>query len=776
MVSSIQLRGARTHNLRGVDLDLPLGSMTVICGVSGSGKSSLALDTLHVEGRRRLAQTLSVKLRALLDQQPRPDLDSLVGIPPTLAVTQNRGDDPGPRATVGTLSELQQLLGVLFTRLGTQHDPVTGEQVRTHRPDQILQELLALPQGTRLTVLAPARQAATGDQRLLMEGLLAEGFARVRVDGVLHRIEDLPPLDPAQTHRIQVVIDRVRVSPERETRLSDALRTALLAGQGRVVALFNEREQHFMEQAWVPGRDQPLPPLSPALLNFNTAGGACTSCYGLGEVNAQVCQACNGQRLCPESLALRLNGQSPGELMQWPLSRLGPWLMDLGIGLPGLEEELARRLSFLQRVGLDYLHLNRSASSLSRGELQRLRLASLVTTPLQGVLYVLDEPTAGLHPQDTHKLLQILHELRDAGNTLLVVEHDPVIIAGADQVVEIGPGAGEQGGQLVFQGSAQELLSAETLTGRWLSGRESLAPAGNQEGVGRLTLRGCTGRNLKVPELSVPLQALTAVTGPSGAGKSSLILDTLLPALKERPGLPFATLKGGRSIERVVRVGSGTSLRSHRSNIATYSGLWTRLRSLLSATKAARIAGFDAGHFSLNQSGGRCDACSGSGQVQLDLGTLPDLSLPCTVCEGQRFDRATLGVRYKGLNPREILELSVSHARRMFSAHPRIARMLKDLEEVGLGYLPIGQAGPTLSGGEVQRLRIARDLSSGQVQGSLYIMDEPASGLHPANVAALVRLLQRLTREGATVIAIAHDPVLVGSADYRIEMAGGKLV
>ncbi|MFT5585832.1 MAG: excinuclease ABC subunit A, partial [Cognaticolwellia sp.] len=385
MASSIQLRGARTHNLKGVDLDLALGTMTVICGVSGSGKSSLALDTLHVEGRRRLAQTLSVKLRALLDQQPRPELDSLVGVPPTLAVTQNRGDDPGPRATVGTLSELQQLLGVLFTRLGTQHDPATGAQVETHRADQILQELLALPEGTRLTLLAPAREAATGDQNLLMEGLLAEGFARVRVNGVLHRIEDLPPLDPKQTHRIQVVVDRIRISPEREARLADALRTALMAGQGRVVALLEDGEHPFMEQAWVPGRDQPLPPLSPALLNFNTAGGACPSCQGLGEIDAQICSNCQGQRLSPESLALRLNGHSPGALMEWPLSQLGPWLMGLGIGLPGLAEELGRRLDFLERVGLGYLHLNRSANSLSRGELQRLRLASLVTTPLQGV-------------------------------------------------------------------------------------------------------------------------------------------------------------------------------------------------------------------------------------------------------------------------------------------------------------------------------------------------------------------------------------------------------
>ncbi len=775
MASSIQLRGARTHNLKGVDLDLALGTMTVICGVSGSGKSSLALDTLHVEGRRRLAQTLSVKLRALLDQQPRPELDSLIGIPPTLAVTQNRGDDPGPRATVGTLSELHQLLGVLFTRLGTQHDPATGLQVKTHRADEILKELLSLPEGTRLTLMAPAREAAMGDQSVLMEGLLAQGFARVRVDGGLHRIEDLPPLDPSVPHRIEVVVDRIRVSPEREARLADALRTALVAGQGRVLALMDDQERLFMEQAWVPGREQPLPPMGPALLNFNSAAGACPSCQGIGEREGQSCPACQGQRLSPESLALRLNGLGPGELMQWPLSRLGPWLLGLGLSVPGLQEELSLRLGFLEQVGLGYLHLNRSASSLSRGELQRLRLASLVSTPLQGVLYVLDEPTAGLHPQDTHKLLQILHGLRDAGNTLLVVEHDPVIIAGADQVVEIGPGAGESGGELVFQGSPAALLRSETLSGRWLSGRETLAPGGQHAGAGELVLTKCVGRNLDIPELRVPLQALTVVTGPGGAGKSTLILDTLLPALKERPGLAFEKLKGIRSIERVVLVGSGTSLRSPRSNIATYSGLWTRLRNLLAATKNARIAGFEAGHFSLNQAGGRCDACSGSGQVQLELGTLPDLSMPCTVCGGARFDRATLAVRYKGLNAREVLDLSVSQARRLFSAHPRIARMLKDLEEVGLGYLPIGQSGPSLSGGEVQRLRIARDLSRGQVLGSLYILDEPASGLHPANVAALVRLLQRLTREGATVIAIAHDPVLVGAADHRVALDQGRL-
>lgn len=775
MAQHIEVRGARTHNLKGVDLDLQLGTLTVICGVSGSGKSSLALDTLHVEGRRRLAQTLSLRLRALLDRQPQPDLDALVGIPPTLAVRQNRGDAPGPRATVGTLSELQQLLGVLFAAHGTQHDPATGEQVRTHRADEVLAELMAEPEGTRLTVLAPTQAERRGTLAQLTEGLLTQGFARVRVNGQIHRIEDLPPVPSDPAPEIEVVVDRIRLSPDREARLADALRTALLAGQGRVLVLVDQAPRLFMEQAWVPSRSAPLPPLGPALLSFNSAAGACPICEGLGQVDGVPCAACQGQRLSSASLALRLAGHGPGEWMAWPISELGARIDALPL-LPSLAAELRGRLNFLERVGLGYLHLNRSAESLSRGELQRLRLASLVSTPLRGVLYVLDEPTAGLHPQDTHKLLQILREMRDAGNTLLVVEHDPVLIAGADQVIEIGPGAGEDGGTLVFQGTPAELLEAETQTGRWMSGREQAPEPVQDGGVGELILRGATGRNLVVPELRLPLKALSVLTGPGGAGKSSVLLDTLLPALEDKPGLPYGELKGVSRIERVVLVGGGHALRSHRSNIATYSGLWTRLRSLLAATKAARIAGFEAGHFSLNQSGGRCEVCSGSGQVQVELGTLPDLSRPCPVCAGARFDQATLAVRYKGLNPAEILELSVSGARRIFSAHPRIARALKDLEEVGLGYLPIGQAGPTLSGGEVQRLRIARDLSRGQVDGTLYLLDEPASGLHPANVADLVRLLQRLVREGATVVAIAHDPVLIASAQAVFEMEEGRLL
>lgn len=775
---SIQLRGARTHNLQDVDLDLPLGQMIVVAGVSGSGKSSLALDTLHAEGRRRLVETLSVRLRALLDQQPRPPLRSLSGLPPTLAITQHRGDAAGPRATVGTLSELQQLLGVVFARLGVQTCPETGEIVRTHSLDQILHELQAHPAGSRLTVCAPLREGETGDHHALLTGLLQEGFARARVNGEIQRIEDVGALDPAAPQHIEAVIDRIKLSPDREERLADALRLAMRVGKGRVVVLVDRSVHSFQTQAWCPGRDTPLPDLRAELLHFSSQPGACEACQGLGVDEAgQSCLVCAGSRLSDVSRALRLDGVGPAALMAMPLSSLSPWLLERAQDLEGVGPELVRRLRFLLDLGLGYLSLDRSADSLARGELQRLRLAGLVARPLRGVLYVLDEPTAGLHPRDTQRLLDCLHELRDQGNSLLVVEHDPLILAGADQIIEVGPQAGHAGGRIVFQGSPEALREADTLTGRWISGRErppvrgDLGPPNDW-----LSLHGLSQRNLGIAEVRFPLGRLSVVTGPGGAGKSSLVLDTLLPALKQQPGLAFERLEGQGSLERIVRVGGGSSLRSPRSSVATYAGLWTVLRRLLSMTRDAKVAGFGPGHFSLNRAGGRCGACGGSGMQELESGSLPDLQLPCPVCGGRRFDRATLRVRYKGLNAAELLELSVGEARSLFQAVPKLARVLRELDAVGLGYLPLGQSGPTLSGGEVQRLRIARDLARGQASGALYVLDEPCSGLHPQDVANLVRLLQRLCTQGATVICIALDPVLIAAADWELRLEAGALI
>jgi excinuclease ABC subunit A len=775
MSGLLRLRGARQNTLRSVDLDLPLGQLIAFVGVSGSGKSSLAFETLHAEGRRRFVETLSPSLRGLLEAQPRPDFDSLTGLPPTVGVAQSRGERPGGRSTVGTLTDLQQLLGVLLSRLGVQHCPGTDQVVRPQAADEILAEILALPAGARLVVMAPMRRDWTGDLRILIDGLLAEGFSRVRLNGEIRRIEDLDPNERGPLD-LDLVLDRIRIAPEREPRLAEAVRTALSLGRGRLLALVDQVEHSWMELPWCPGCEAPLPLPTPRLFSHFTAEGACPTCSGLGQVQGQVCSDCDGSRLSAAPRHVRLDGKGPAELLALPLSELAEWLPERADPMPEVRRELDQRLRFLLRLGLGYLSLDRASKTLSAGELQRLRLAALAASPLSGVLYVLDEPTAGLHPSDARRLVELLRELRDAGNTVLVVEHDPVVVAAADHVVEFGPGSGAQGGQVLFQGTPSDLLHHDTPTGRWLSGREPAPEPQPPERTRWIHVVGASGRTLDVTA-RVLRGGLTVVTGPSGAGKSTLVLDTLVPALKGEPGLPLQELRGNESILKVVQVEPGGAVRQPRSVPATFLGIWDPLRRLLAATREARIAGFSASHFGLTRGKGLCGRCTGLGQVQLDQGFLPDVWVDCPLCDGARFDRAALRVRWRGTSAADLLRLSVREARSQFAAQPKIASVLRVVDEAGLGYLPLGQPTRTLSGGELQRLRLARGLTRARntQDQALYVLDEPCSGLHPRDVASMVRLVQQLTRAGATVVAIAHHPLFIRCADHELALDQGTL-
>jgi excinuclease ABC subunit A len=739
----IRLRGARQNNLQAIDLDLPLGQLIVFTGVSGSGKSSCAIETLAAEGRRRFVETLSLKLRSTLQAQGRPAFDTLSGLPPTIAVEQHRAGSAGPGASVGTLSDLLELLAILAARQGEILCPHCGVRLRAQTRDEILAAWLALPERTRFTVLAPARQQEAGDHRELLRGLVREGYARVRIDGEIHRVEEAPELDPGQPHDIEVVIDRIRLGADKEERLSDALRLALAAGQGRVAALVGEELQSWAERPHHCGESWE-PPARSRLLRMDEEAD----------------RAALGER--PFRAWLEL-----------PCGELGAWIDALDTPLAAVVDECRRRLDFLARVGLSYLSLDRPASSLAPGELQRLRLAGVLGSELSGVLVVLDEPTAGLDQRDTDRLVELLLQLRSSGNTVLVVEHDPSVVRAADQVVDFGPEAGERGGRVVFQGHPEALLASETLTGRWMSGRERAPEHSPRRSQRHLVLEGAHGRNLQA-DLRVPLRSLTVLTGPSGSGKSSLVLDTLVPALKGLEGLPYAGLRGHDNL-LTRQLDPGLRIGGPRSNVATWGSLWGPMRKLLAATREARVNGFGPGHFSLAQPGGRCEACKGQGSQAVDMGPLPEVELPCPVCEGRRFDRATLRVSWRGLSPLGLLELSVGEARRMFSEHRSLGPTLRAIDEVGLSYLQLGRRTSSLSGGEAQRLGLARDLAKGELDRRLLVLDEPCVGLHPRDVADLCRLLHRLVDEGATVLAIEQDPQFLEQADRVLEMDGGRI-
>lgn len=745
----IRVRGARQHNLVGVDLDLEPGQVIVFAGRSGSGKSSMAFDTLHAEGQRRYLDALSLRARRGLPQLPRPDADQILGVPPSVALSQH-GERPGGGSTVGTFAELDPPLRVLFARAGVQHDPVTGEPVVPVTHDQIVGHLLALPAGSRLHVEAPVRVSEGGAG--LLDEVVRAGFSRVRLGGEVRGVEEIRP--DASLAGLRVVVDRIKVSSERQDRLHDAVRTASAVGHGTVVAVWDEGERVFLDRPWSESLGVVLPDLRPT--RFRRLGpDPCEACEGRG------CGVCGGTGVGAATRAVRLFGHTWPELQGMPVDALTAlaegWPRDAVSG--PLIDELVPRLTRIQRLGIGHVTVGRGADALSDGEAQRLRLARQVAVGLSGVLMVLDEPTAHLDDAGVAVVGGLLQELAAQGNTVIAVEHHPAVIAAADRVVEFGPGAGVAGGQVVYDGRPAGLLDADTPTGRALRGDVVLAPPG---GRSQASIEGWGPGGV-----SIARGALTALVGPSGTGKSSA-----LARLAE--AVMAGGVAGAEGISRVVLVDADAAARSRRSAPATYLGLWDVMRDLYASTSEAQVRGLSASHFSLHVRGGRCEACKGLGAVRVEMELLADVLVPCDVCEGRRFARDVLEVRWKGLSPGDVLELTGDEARARLAGHPRLEEALRALHEVGLGYLRLGQPTDTLSGGEVRRLKLARELVRAFRLGgedALYLLDDPTVGLHPEDAAELHRLLSSLVRAGATVVVATHHLPLIAGCDAVVRLA-----
>ena len=918
----IRIRGAREHNLKGVDLDLPKQRLIVMTGPSGSGKSSLAFDTLFAEGQRRYVESLSAYARQFLGQLKKPAYDAMTGLSPTIAIEQKTVTS-NPRSTVGTITEVHDFLRVLFARVGTMHCPTCGAVIRRETPGQMVERIAHKPVGTKLILLAPLVRKQKGDFAKLFDQIRRDGFARARVDGALIELDPAakpPKLDARKDHTIEVVVDRLIVKDGMAARLLDSLETALKFGDGVVVlASLDGAADERLSSAWrcdVCERD--LPELSPALFSFNAPHGMCPICKGLGTsleldpdklvpdpslsldegaivpwaavmtdpnrqaltaeivdavcaqyaipkaapfetlteaqrrilffgapepikftakrahgvVNYDVpfegvarvlerrwretkseamreqyqgymasspCTACGGSRIREEARQVRFQGRAIHELSALPLSALSAFFD--GLALVGNEaaiagdavREVRGRLGFLVRVGVGYLALARGAATLSGGESQRIRLASQIGTELTGIVYVLDEPSIGLHPKDGAQLIEALERLRDLGNTVVVVEHDEAIIRAADWVVDFGPGAGEAGGQVVGQGTATTLAdparAPTSVTGPWLAGTRSIAvPSKRRKARGTLTIEGATEHNLQDITVQLPLGTLTVVTGVSGAGKSTLIGGILEPALRRhlygsaaRPGA-HRRITGLAEIDKLVTIDQEPIGRTPRSNPATYTKVFDEIRKLFAQTKDAKAAGYGPGRFSFNMKGGRCEACQGDGVVTIEMHFLPDVYVTCEVCRGRRFNDATLGVKVHGLDIAQVLDTSVADARQVFQAVPAIARVLDTLEAVGLGYLRLGPPANTLSGGEAQRLKLSRELARVPSGHTLYILDEPSTGLHFQDVERLLGVLDRLVDAGHTVLVIEHHLDVIKRADWVLDLGpeggsgGGALV
>ena len=910
----IQVRGARTHNLKNVDLDLPRNRLVVITGLSGSGKSSLAFDTLYAEGQRRYVESLSAYARQFLQLMQKPDVDRIEGLSPAIAIDQKSGGH-NPRSTVGTVTEIHDYLRLLFARAGQPHCPDHPDRpLGAHSVAQMVDWTLTRPLDTRVIVLAPLVRERKGEFAELLDDLRARGFVRFRIDGAIVEADEVTALARGGHHSIDVVIDRLKVRPDARARLAESFETALRVADGRALLLDldNGEETQFSSRFACPVCGYAAPELEPRLFSFNNPLGACPACDGLGineyfdenrvvahpELTLQAgavrgwdarnrhtfqmvealarqrgvditvpwealdpafrrevlygsggepiassdtaargrqrpfegviphlerrwretdspavreelaklrgvrpCPACAGARLRREARHVFIGEgeerRAIFEIERQNLAQTQRYLERLQLDGARREvgrrivEEIVTRLRFLNDVGLSYLALERAADTLSGGEAQRIRLASQIGSGLTGVLYVLDEPSIGLHPRDNRRLIDTLKHLRDLGNTLIVVEHDEETIRSADHVVDMGPGAGEHGGQVVAQGTPEQIeRQASSLTGAYLSGRMRIeVPSARvPPRLHWLELSGARGNNLQHVDLRIPVGLLTCVTGVSGSGKSTLINDTLVAALarhlygaSSQPA-PYGAIVGLEHFDKLVSVDQAPIGRTPRSNPATYTGLFAPIRELFAATPAARERGYEAGRFSFNVKGGRCEACEGDGLIRVEMHFLPDVYVPCDVCHGRRYNRETLEVLYRGLNIAEVLDLTVEQAGPMFSAVPSLHRRLQTLAEVGLGYVRLGQSATTLSGGEAQRIKLALELSKRDTGRTLYVLDEPTTGLHFHDVSLLLKVLHRLRDAGNTVIVIEHNLEVVKTADWLVDLGpdggqdGGRIV
>jgi excinuclease ABC subunit A len=895
-ITKISVRGARQHNLKNIDVEIPRNTLTVITGLSGSGKSSLAFDTIYAEGQRRYVETLSAYARQFLDQMERPDVDGIDGLSPSISIEQ-KTTSRSPRSTVGTITEIYDYLRLLFASIGVPHCPKCGQAISRQSADQIVQRVMSLTPEDRVMVLAPIVRGRKGEFKKEMEKLVQHGFTRARVDGELVNLEADILLDKRKNHTIEVVVDRLLVKPGIEHRLELSVTLAMKLAGGLVqVSVVGGDEQLYSERLACPECGISVPQLEPRSFSFNSAYGACPACHGLGSrydfdpgkvisdwskpllegglgpgsasqnlihqlqlvaaahaidlkvpfeklpektqnlllygesgkgesgktgktgfkgilnylkraaddstsetyrdflldyMSATECPVCNGKRLRPESLAVKVNAMSIADFTALPISRA----LDAArkIKLTGREaiiagrvvHEIVERLQFLNAVGLNYISLDRSAATLSGGEGQRIRLATQIGSKLRGVLYVLDEPSIGLHHRDNGRLLKALEELRDLGNTVLVVEHDEETIRRADYVIDLGPGAGRHGGELVAYGTPAEIVKIPaSLTGAYISGRariEMRSKRRQPNGAG-VTILGARENNLKNLDVTFPLGIMTVVTGVSGSGKSTLVNDILYRSLakklyrsREEPG-EHKTIAGVENIDKVIRIDQSPIGRSPRSNPATYTGVFTQIRDLYAMLPESRERGYKPGRFSFNVSGGRCEACQGEGQRRIEMNFLPDVYVLCEVCGGKRYNHETLSVKYKGCSIADLLETPVADALPILENIPQVKQKLQTLVDVGLGYIQLGQSAVTLSGGEAQRIKLARELSKRQTGKTLYLLDEPTTGLHFDDVKKLLDVLHRLTDLGNTIVIIEHNLDVIRNADWIIDLGpeGGE--
>jgi excinuclease ABC subunit A len=908
----IVVRGAREHNLKNIHLEIPRDKLVVITGLSGSGKSSLAFDTIYAEGQRRYVESLSAYARQFLEQMEKPDVDTIEGLSPAISIEQ-KTTSRNPRSTVGTVTEIHDYLRLLFARVGRPHCPECGREIKSQTVQQIVDQLMALPPGTRLQILAPIVRGRKGEYRKEFDHLRKSGYVRVKVDGTVRELSEEIALDKNKKHTLEVLIDRLVVKESVPKRLADSLATALHLSEGIAkVEIASGEELVFSEKFACVDCGVSLPEISPRMFSFNNPYGACPQCDGLGTkmyfdpelivpdpglsiregavvpwqgrssmhfhqileslgehykidlyapfgslppaakqailygsngepikfytdrgdrrsfyhrdfegvipnlerryretdseiireemekyMNFRPCPACQGARLRKESLFVRINGLNIHNVTQKSIREALSFFS--GLDLSPREKEIARRilkeiaerLGFLVNVGLDYLTLARSSATLSGGESERIRLATQIGSGLVGVLYILDEPSIGLHQRDNARLLSTLKRLRDLGNTILVVEHDEETIREADFVVDLGPGAGIHGGEVVFSGSPAEMMKTpDSLTGQYLSGRLKIPmPRSRRRPAGKyLTLVGAAENNLKDLTVRVPLGLLTCVTGVSGSGKSTLVLDTLYRALaqkiyhaKEKPG-KFREIRGLGEIDKVIEIDQSPIGRTPRSNPATYTGVFTHIRELFAELPESRARGYREGRYSFNVKGGRCEACGGDGIIKIEMHFLPDIYVTCDVCRGKRYNRETLEVQYKGANIWDVLDMTVDQAHKFFEPIPRIRGKLQTLKEVGMGYIKLGQQATTLSGGEAQRVKLSRELSKRATGRTLYILDEPTTGLHFDDIRKLLEVLNSLVDAGNTVIVIEHNLEVIKTADYLIDLgpeggdAGGEIV
>ena len=915
MKNSIYIDGARENNLKNIKLELPRDEFIVFTGVSGSGKSSLAFDTIYAEGQRRYVESLSAYARQFLGQMDKPDVDHIEGLSPAISIDQ-KSTSNNPRSTVGTVTEINDYLRLLYARIGHPHCPNCGKPIEKQSIDQVVDRIMELPEGSKILIISPVIRARKGEHKSVFDRIRKDGYVRVKVDGTIYDINDVPDLDKKKKHTIDAVVDRLVVRQGVESRLSDSLETAFSFGEGLAKVSVVDGEEYLFSQNYAcPDCGISIEELTPRMFSFNSPFGACPECTGLGfmltvdeqlvvpdrtlslddgaisvtgwqsnskntiasmyfsaieqeygftgqtpwndipeegrkallygtgdkklhvkyqkeygsgtfdtpfegvipnltrrfretqsdyskqEIEAYMhntpCPVCGGKRLKPETLAVTVGGLSIAEVSDLSIRKAKEFISSLELSnsesiiAAQIVKELNARLGFLINVGLDYLTLSRPSSSLSGGEAQRIRLATQIGSGLVGVLYILDEPSIGLHQRDNRKLLNALCGLRDLGNTLIVVEHDEETIRSADYIVDIGPGAGEHGGEVIVAGTLDDVMKCEaSVTGQFLTGKRSVSIPKNRRSINGkwLTVRGARVNNLKNIDVSIPLGVFTCVTGVSGSGKSSLVNEILKKSLlrdlnraRVMPG-DHDGIDGISELDKIIDIDQSPIGRTPRSNPATYTGVFDLIRDVFAQTPDAKLRGYNSGRFSFNVKGGRCEACSGDGILKIEMHFLSDVYVPCEVCKGKRYNRETLEVRYKGKTIADVLDMTAEEAYQFFKPLPKIARKLETLCDVGLGYIKLGQPSTTLSGGEAQRVKLAAELARKNTGRTLYVLDEPTTGLHIADVEKLLEILQRLCEGGSTVLVIEHNLDVIKTADYIIDLgpeggdAGGRLI